>query len=403
MSKRRVFDINFPADPPASPAPSRPAAPAPDASETGTGKMGTGKMGTGKTDVSKPEMASVAEARRGPMATAISENAEALKARAVAEQNIRAENDRLAHEFVRLKKLGLVVDRIPLDQISTSKLVRDRAISRDPDLEELKSSIRSIGLSNPIRVEEAAGGAYQLVQGFRRLSAYRALFEETGESDFATIPAGLIARGETLQGLYRRMVDENLVRRDISFAEMAQLALSYAQDPETGCDLVEEAVGHLYASAGRQKRSYIRHFAELLEMIGGELRFAEAIPRSLGLELKKKLAEDDSMAAALAQALQREAAQTAEAELLILRGFLSGSTGAAAGAVPGGGSESQAKPGVAKTTLRCAVPSGTVRCQARDGRVELAMDRDFSVIDRYRLETAITAFFAALEQTDSGD
>jgi ParB family chromosome partitioning protein len=393
MSKRRVFDINFPTDPPASPAPSQSAAPAPDASKTGASKA----------DASKPEVASVAEARRGPMATAISENAEALKARAVAEQNIRAENDRLAHEFVRLKKLGLVVDRIPLDQISTSKLVRDRAISRDPDLEELKSSIRSIGLSNPIRVEEAADGAYQLVQGFRRLSAYRALFEETGESDFASIPAGLIARGETLQGLYRRMVDENLVRRDISFAEMAQLALSYAQDPETGCDLVEEAVGHLYASAGRQKRSYIRHFAELLEMIGDELRFAEAIPRALGLDLKKKLAEDDSLAAALVQTLHREAAQTAEGELLILRGFLSGGTDAGAAAVPGGGSESQAKPGVAKTTLRCAVPSGTVRCQARDGRVELAMDRDFSVIDRYRLETAITAFFAALEQTDPLD
>jgi ParB family chromosome partitioning protein len=335
------------------------------------------------------------------MATAISENAEALKARAAAEQNIRAENDRLAHEFVRLKKLGLVVDRIPLDQISTSKLVRDRAITRDPELEELKSSIRSIGLSNPIRVEEAADGAYQLVQGFRRLSAYRALFEETGESDFATIPAGLIARGETLQGLYRRMVDENLVRRDISFAEMAQLALSYAQDPGTGCDLVEEAVGHLYASAGRQKRSYIRHFAELLEIIGGELRFAEAIPRALGLDLKKKLAEDDSLAAALVQALQQDAAQTAEGELAILRGFLSGTTGA--GASSGAVSESQAKAGVAKTTLRCAVPSGTVRCQARDGRVELAMDRDFSVIDRYRLETAITAFFAALEQTDPLD
>ncbi len=391
MSKRRVFDINFPADPPASPAPSQPAAPAPDATKTGATRA----------EASKPEVASVAEARRGPMATAISENAEALKARAAAEQNIRAENDRLAHEFVRLKKLGLVVDRIPLDQISTSKLVRDRAITRDPELEELKSSIRSIGLSNPIRVEEAADGAYQLVQGFRRLSAYRALYEETGESDFASIPAGLIARGETLQGLYRRMVDENLVRRDISFAEMAQLALSYAQDPETGCDLVEEAVGHLYASAGRQKRSYIRHFAELLEIIGGELRFAEAIPRALGLDLKKKLAEDDSLAAALVQALQQDAAQTAEGELAILRGFLSGTTGA--GASSGAVSESQAKAGVAKTTLRCAVPSGTVRCQARDGRVELAMDRDFSVIDRYRLETAITAFFAALEQTDPLD
>ncbi|MEP4037895.1 ParB N-terminal domain-containing protein [Pseudophaeobacter sp.] len=375
MSKRRVFDINFPADP----APKTPAvSPAPD--------------------VAKDDSTSATESRRGPMATAISENAEALKARAAAEQNIRAENDRLAHEFVRLKKLGLVVDRIPLDQISTSKLVRDRATSRDPELEELQASIRSIGLSNPIRVEEEADGSYQLIQGFRRLSAYRALYAETGSEEFAAIPAGLIAKGQDLQGLYRRMVDENLVRRDISFAEMAQLALSYAQDPETGCELVEDAVAHLYASAGRQKRSYIRHFAELLEMIGARLRFAEAIPRALGLDLKKRLAEDESLVEQLNALLQSSPRPNAEAELTVLRGFLSGSLGGKATAKQDDSDVGQVKTGVAKTTLRCAVPSGTVRCQARDGRIELAMERDFSVIDRYRLETAISAFFAALEE-----
>jgi len=377
MSKRRVFDINFPADPAPKPAAAPPAP--------------------------KADGAPVSESRRGPMATAISENAEALKARAVAEQNIRAENDRLAHEFVRLKALGLVVDRIPLDQISTSKLVRDRATSRDPELEELQASIRSIGLSNPIRVEEEADGSYQLIQGFRRLSAYRALYAETGAEEFAAIPAGLIAKGQDLQGLYRRMVDENLVRRDISFAEMAQLALSYAQDPDTGCDLVEDAVSHLYASAGRQKRNYIRHFAELLDMIGTSLQFAEAIPRALGLELKKRLSEEEPLAEELRLVLQNTPRPDAEAELAVLRGFLSGSLGSAEAGRSAGMTGGQAKTGVAKTTLRCAVPSGTVRCQARDGRIELAMERDFSVIDRYRLETAIAAFFAALEEGEASD
>ena len=56
-------------------------------------------------------------ARRGPMATAIGENAESLRQRQVAEAEIRAENDALAHEFVRLKKLGLVVDMIPVYQV----------------------------------------------------------------------------------------------------------------------------------------------------------------------------------------------------------------------------------------------------------------------------------------------
>ena len=42
------------------------------------------------------------------------------------------------------------------------------------ELEELKDSIRNIGLSNPIRVEQS-GGRYELVQGMRRLTAFREL------------------------------------------------------------------------------------------------------------------------------------------------------------------------------------------------------------------------------------
>jgi len=52
--------------------------------------------------------------RRGPMAAAVRENAEAVRERAETEAAVRDENDRLAHEHVRLKKLGLIVDLIPL-------------------------------------------------------------------------------------------------------------------------------------------------------------------------------------------------------------------------------------------------------------------------------------------------
>ncbi|CRL16525.1 ParB/RepB/Spo0J family partition protein [Phaeobacter italicus] len=371
MSKRRMFDINFPSDPAPEPSPAPAVEPPARAPET----KSMGRPG---------------DARRGPMATAISENADALRARAEAEQNIRAENDRLAHEFVRLKNLGLVVDRIPLDKISTSKLIRDRAVNRDPDLDELKESIRDLGLSNPIRVEEDGDG-YQLVQGFRRLSAYQALYAETGDEIYGQIPAGLVARGETLQGLYRRMVDENLVRRDISFAEMAQLALSYAQDPETSSETVEDAVAILYASAGRQKRSYIRHFAELLELIGAELSFAEAIPRALGLDLKKRLVEDQTAVERLKAVLRGATFASAEEELAVLKEALKAPTEMRETAT------TEKKPGMAKTTLRCVVPAGTVRCQARDGRIEMAMERDFSAVDQKRLENAISAFFDALD------
>lgn len=369
MSKRRMFDIDFPSEP------TVPAGTAPKSEAT--------------------------DQRRGPMAKAISENAEALRARAEAEQTIREENDRLAHEFVRLKKLGLVVDRIPLDAIKVTKLTRDRSVTRDPELTELKDSIRSIGLSNPIRVEEDADG-YQLVQGFRRWSAYRELLAETGEAEFATIPAGLVAKGETLQGLYRRMVDENLVRRDISFAEMAQLAVSYYEDPETDAEDLEGAVSTLYASAGRQKRVYVRNFAELLEMIGDALLFPEAISRNLGLDLRRELLARDGGTQDLIAMLQAVERPSPAEELDVLKTWLAAQSQhiqperSTQPVQPTTRSDADVA-GQAKTTLRCVVPAGTVRCQARNGRIEMAMERDFSAVDQRRLEAAIRAFFEVLE------
>lgn len=352
MSKRKGFHIDFPGDEDV------PAGTAPDA-----------------------------PARRGPMASAIAENAEALRSRQQAEDAIRAENDRLAHELVRLKTQGLIVDLIDINAVSTTKLARDRSATRDPELSELKDSIRAIGLSNPIRVE-ADGDGWQLVQGYRRLTAYRELHAETGDDKYARIPAGIMAQGETVEGLYRRMVDENLVRRDISFGEMAALALRYAEDEATDAQDVEQAVAVLYASAARQKRVYIRHFATMLEAIGSRLKFPEAIPRALGLQLEKRISSEPGAAARIKAALGAGFPGTAEAELEILR--------AQAEAKPSKSSK-PGTPDAAKTTFRCTVPAGTVRCAARSGKVELSCDRDFSAIEQQRLQAAVMAFFAALD------
>ena len=352
MSKRKGFDIDFPGeDVPAQAAPDAPA-------------------------------------RRGPMASAIAENAEALRSRQAAEDAIREENDRLAHELVRLKEQGLIVDLIDISAVSTTKLARDRSATRDPELSELKESIKAIGLSNPIRVE-ADGDGWQLVQGYRRLTAYRELHAETGDDRYARIPAGILAQGETVEGLYRRMVDENLVRRDISFAEMAALALRYAGDEATDARDVEQAVAILYASAARQKRVYIRHFATMLEAIGSRLKFPESIPRALGLQLEKRISNEPGAAARIKAALAAGFPGTAEAELEILR--------AQAEAKPFKPAAKPGTPDAAKTTFRCTVPAGTVRCAARSGRVELSCDRDFSAIEQQRLQAAVAAFFAALD------
>ncbi len=355
--KRSVFDIDFTPEPEEFPAGNRSEPAAPQSRE-----------------------------RRGPMASAITETAEAAIGRADAEAAIRAENDQLAHEHVRLKRLGLITDLIPIDAVRMDKLTRDRSIQEDPELEELKQSILSVGLSNPIRVEQDGQGGFQLIQGFRRLSAFKALLDETGDSRYSRIPAAMVPRGEPVRDLYRKMVDENLVRKDISFGEMAQLALGYAE--QTGIK-PHDAVSELYASALKQKRSYIRSFAKVLELAQGTIRHPEAMPRALGLDLFRILEARPDAATELISRLRHASDRDADTEIALLKQF------AARPSVPAQKSRPKS---VSKTTLRLARPEGEARVNASDGRVELRLNRDFSAYDRARLQKAAEAFFDALER-----
>lgn len=350
-------------------------------------------------DVELPEepapaesLASSPSARRGPMATAIGETADTLRQRAAVETAIRQENDALAHEFVRLRKLGLITDLIPLDAIRADKLVRDRSRRIDPQLDDLKASILAVGLSNPIQIEGTGQGAYELVQGWRRLSAYQALYDETGDDRWAKIPASLIPPGETVDGLYRRMVDENLVRKDISWVEMARLARAYVQDHVGGCADLDEAVNLLFASANPQKRSYIRRFAFLLGQLEKVLEYPEAIPRALGLAVAHRLEVNPASVRDLANQLRALPHRDEAAELAVLRAY--------AGETPvisPRGNQARGRPAKrGKTTLRLPLAGGEVKCTASAGKIELQAEHDFSALRRETLEAAIEAFFAAL-------
>jgi ParB family chromosome partitioning protein len=372
--KRNVFDINFDLD-------------TDESFDVKPDGLSTGNQNAPEITPSKEQVPAVQysqSTRRGPMASAITETADANSARAQAEEKIRNENDNLAHEHVRLKKLGLITDLLSTSDIKTTKLTRDRAGARDPELEELKASILAIGLSNPIRVEQIGQG-YELIQGFRRLMAFREIAAETGNDQYLKIPASLVPRGEPIVDLYRKMVDENLVRKDISFGEMAQLALSYAAD--VGVD-VSDAVSELYASARKQKRTYIRHFAKVLECTAGNIVYAEAIPRALGLDLYKMLDQDVDRAGDLVEILRANVSKTAEDELQILRTF-----------VKSGGGGVVAKPArqtSAKTSLRLTRPEGEAKVTAIDGRIELRLNRDFSGLSKADLQLGIEAFLDTL-------
>lgn len=378
--KRRTFQIDLPDDPAPSTVP---------------GNAGKKASGDAAPDTSTRGSGPGPAGRRGPMATAVRETGDSRAARADTVEAIRAENDRLAHEFVALKKQGLIVARIPLDAVKMSKLVRDRHTKADADLRDLIASIREVGLSNPIQVEQAEDGTYELIQGYRRLAAFRALAED--DESYATIPAGIAPAGQGVDMLYRRMVDENLVRKNISFAEMAALARDYAVDPQVGAPGVEEAIRLLYASSSAQKRSYIRSFTLLLEVLEQHLEYPEEIPRALGLSLRNRLSELPEVQGAIVRALRDMPNRTVEEELAVLRRFAGGAAETATTPRSGGDKMSQTAKPRGKTTLRIERPEGTAKLVASAGRVELKLDKDFSDYEASRMEQALLAFLRALD------
>ena len=387
--KRRIFDIDMPDEvPEAAPAP----APAPEAK-------------------------SAEAARRGPMAAAITENAEALRHRRTAAEAIRAENDALAHEYVALRQAGHVVQEVPLDDVHCHLLTRDRLPGEDAELDELVISIREVGLSNPIRVIPRPGGdGYELVQGFRRLSAYRKLRGETpsadkqegvlsadngadGQGAWDRIPALILPGAPDIAGLYRRMVDENVIRKDLSFAEMAHAATVYAADPATEVTDVSDAVTALFQSAPRSKRTYIRHFATLLERIGGLLLYPSEIPRALGLTLFHQINERPELVDVIRGELEGWDTRSVKDELDVLR-RVAGNVAEDDDQPEPIPEPKKAKPtgqgGRTKTTFHIQSRAGQVKCTAGPGRLEIQVSRDFSTIDRARLERAIASLIDGL-------
>jgi ParB family chromosome partitioning protein len=332
--------------------------------------------------------------RPGPMAVAGRESAESLTRIAEEQAEQRRRNAEEAELFRAARSAGLVLRRLPVDAIGADSLPRDRmdleAVAASAEMEELKASLRLRGQREAIEVWSTGEGSWQLKSGWRRVEALRQLFAETGDDRFATVIARVDEGPSERMALYIDMVEENAIREDVSFAEMAHVAIEMARDPLAGASGVEDAVNRLYGALQKTKRSNIRRFVDLLLAVGDVLPAPRDIPKNLGADAARAIYADKARLAALRARLK--GARDAAAQNAALAAAVADAQAAMKGEeAPPAPAPREARPG-----RKFEFHHQGMKVTARPGEVRIRCEEDFAEMSRDRLEAAIAAFRSAL-------
>ena len=168
------------------------------------------------------------------------------------------------------------IHHIPLHQIDTDALLRDRTTLDPTALTDLAASIARDGLRQPIEVwhltQPTSQHCYGLISGLRRLTAHQRLAPTN--PTFATIPA-FIRTPASIPDAMAQMVAENEIRSDPSPWERGLLLATTVQ--QGLFPTLDQAVAALHPTATRQKRSRLRALAMVAEELEGCLATPEAL------------------------------------------------------------------------------------------------------------------------------
>ena len=150
------------------------------------------------------------------------------------------------------------ITHIPLDQIQTTALPRDRTLIDTNALDELTASIRTNGLRLPVEVYPTQN-TFALIAGYRRHLAFQTL-AQTDET-FTTIPA-FIRSPQSMPSAMAAMIEENEMRQSLSPWERANIIV-LSTDLGT-FPTIDEAIHTLFPHATRQKRAKLRALTDVV-------------------------------------------------------------------------------------------------------------------------------------------
>jgi ParB family transcriptional regulator, chromosome partitioning protein len=223
----------------------------------------------------------------------------------------------ISASVIEARNDGRMVVALPLNDVIANHLLRDRISASDDENAALIDSMREHGQRQPIDVTALplndGSEKWGLISGWRRLSALKALYEETGDPRFARVQA-LVRKPQNAAAAYTAMIEENEIRADLSHYERARIVALAVQDGVF--DSERAALRGLFGHVSRAKRSKIGSFIVVYRALDQYLRFPTMISERLGLRLAEKIT--DGFATSLQAALERAGATSASAEAAAL-------------------------------------------------------------------------------------
>jgi hypothetical protein len=271
---------------------------------------------------------------RGPETSALANSSVGLRTRQAPIADVaggsaaQAALEEVAHEMANACREGRLLQRIDLDAIDQTYLVRDRSFVDEDEMATLKQSLRARGQQTPIEVVALEKGRFGLISGWRRLVALQRLRAETqGEpqdSDFTTALC-VVRAPKTASDAYLAMVEENEIRAGLSFYERARIAARAAE--QGAYPTARHAVKILFANASASKRSKIASFLGIYGALDGVLSFPAVLSERMGLQLSKALEADAGLADRIRAGLKNSPAPDAVTEQDFLADMLKPETG----------------------------------------------------------------------------
>lgn len=161
---------------------------------------------------------------------------------------------------------------IDIEEINAPEF-HDRKLYSNEKIDELSKSIKEIGLIEPIIVRKK-NGKYERIAGFRRLEAFKKLYEETKDEKWKKIPAIVLNTDD--KSAIKIMLSENIFREDLNEYDKSLAIVEYISktlniSPKKTASIVYKSMSNV-ANLAKKEKEIVEKIDELLKELGYTLR-----------------------------------------------------------------------------------------------------------------------------------